>query len=157
MRLNLSARGGWPEGYNAIVAKDVARVALVDATVGLSNSVTKVAGGDLQILVSSGLELRRRPQTVVLGTPSNLVITPGNVQGQLKTKVDAVKGAKSYVAKYTIDPQTPASQWASVTCTIRECVLTGLQSGAKYWIVVGAVGGYGKTQWGAAQLSPFVP
>ena len=142
---------------NAVVAKDIMRLSLISATFNLGNAVTQIANGDLQALASSGLQLRKRPLAIMLTPATNLVITASTVVGQLKTMVDAVKGAKCYVAKYTIDPQTPASQWASVACTARRCVLTGLQSGAKYWVIVGAVGGNGQTEWGVAQLSPFVP
>ena len=142
---------------NAIIVKEMVRLDLISATLNLSNSVSQIANGDLQILVSSGMPLRKRAQPVVLTTPGNLVITAGSMPGELTTKVDAVKGVKSYVVKYTLDPQTPASTWTSVTCTTRYCTLTGLQSGAKYWIMVGAVGGNGQTKWSVTQISAYVP
>ena len=141
---------------NAVAAKDMGRLSLIEASINLGNSVTKVAAGNLQALISSGLDLRKRPQPVVLGTPSNLVISVNGAVGQLKTKVNSVKGAKTYIVKYTIDPQAPGSEWTSIICTTSQYVISGLQSGAKYWIIVGAVGSKGQTTWSVAQLSPFV-
>jgi hypothetical protein len=142
---------------NAVAAKDIGRLSLIEASIALTNSVTKAAGGDFQALISSGMELRKRPQSIVLGTPSNLAITTNGAVGQLKTKVNAVKGAKGYIVKYTIDPQTPDSQWESIFCSTSQCVINGLGSGAKYWIVIGAMGAKEQTTWSVSQLSPFVP
>lgn len=142
---------------NAVVAKDLGRLSLIEASISLGNSASKIAAGNFQALASAGIELRKRPQPLVLGTPSNLVITAGTAVGQLKTKIKLVKGARCYIVKYAIDPQTPDSQWVSVTCTTSRYLLTGLQSGAKYWIKVGAVGGKDQTTWSPSQLSPFVP
>ena len=143
---------------DAVNAKDMARLDLIAATLNLSNSVTQVANGNFAALNSSGMPMRKRPQPIVLGTPNNLVITAdNNVVGQLISAIDAVKGAKSYIVKYTINPQTPDSQWDSIICTTRKCIINGLETGAKYWIQVGAVGGNEQTRWGVSQLSPFVP
>jgi hypothetical protein len=152
----LVARAG-NRDKNAVAAKDMGRLSLIEASYNLTNSVTKVAGGDFQALRSTGMEMRKRPQPVVLGTPSNLVITANGTVGQLKTKVNAVNGVKGYIIKYTIDPMTPGSQWENIFCSTSQCVINGLQSGAKYWIVVGAMGSKEQTTWGVAQLSPFVP
>lgn len=142
---------------NAVIAKDLVRVELIGNTLNLANSVSKIANGDIQILGACGMPMRKRVQPIVLTAPTNLVVTPGKVPGQLTISVNRVKGARSYVVKYSLDPQTPDSSWASVTCTKRDCTLTGLQSGSKYWIMVGAVGGNDQTLWSVAQLSSYVP
>ena len=144
-------------GRDAIIAKDMARIALVRATLRLGNSVSQVANGDLQALASSGFELRKRPRSVVLGTPSAITIITGNQEGRLQTKMPAVTGARSYAVRYTMDPLTPESIWQSITCTTRKCVINELQSGRKYWIMIGAVGGKGQTNWSATHLSGYVP
>lgn len=141
---------------NAIIAKDLARQALIGAVMNLSNSVSNLANGDVQVLTSSGMPMRKRPQSVVMTVPTNMVITNGNVAGQCIASVDRIKGAMSYVVKYTLDPQTPDSIWASMYSTSRQCVINGLQSGAKYWIMIGAVGGKGQILWSTAQLSPYI-
>lgn len=143
-------------GKTAIVEKDIARYALITATLNLGNSVTKIANGDIAILASSGMELRKKPRSIQLGEPSNLVIEAGN-DGELSAKVDRVAGAKSYIVKYALDPQTPASHWAFVVISTRQYTITGLESGAKYWIMVGAVGAKGQTNWSVPQRSPYVP
>ena len=140
----------------AIIEKDLARFELITATLNLAHSIASIAKGDIRILGSVGLELRKKPQSVSLGDVSNLVITAPNHVGQLKTKVDKVTGARSYLVKYTLDLALPISQWSYVTCTTLECFLMGLESGLKYWIKVGAVGAKGKTHWSEAQRSPFV-
>jgi hypothetical protein len=142
---------------NAVVAKDMGRLALIEASINLGNSVTQVANGDFLALASSGMEMRKRSQSVVLGAVSMPVITAKGVVGQLKVNVHVVKGARSYIVKYTINPQTPDSQWVNVFGTTTKCFIDGLESGAKYWIMVGAVGGKRQTAWSGAVLSPFVP
>jgi len=142
---------------NAVIAKDLLRVELIGTTLNLANSVSKLANGDIQVLGASGMPLRKRVQPIVLTAPTNLAVTAGKVPGQLTITVNRVKGARSYVVKYTLDPQTPDSSWASITSTRRDCTLTGLQSGSKYWIMVGAVGGNEQTLWSLAQLSGYVP
>jgi hypothetical protein len=143
---------------NAVTAKDMGRLALIEASINLGNSVTQVANGDFLALASSGIEMRTRPQSVVLGTTSNPVLTvDSNVVGQLKVKVPTVDGAKGYIVKYTINPQTTDTQWVNVFGTTSQRFIDGLQSGAKYWVMVGAVGGKGQTAWSGAVLSPFVP
>jgi hypothetical protein len=143
---------------NAVVAKDMGRLALIEASINLGNSVTQVANGNFQALASSGIEMRKRPQTVVLGTPSTPVVTvDSNVAGRIKVKVNLVKGARTYIVKYTINPLTPDSQWENVFSTTSQRFIDGLESGAKYWVMVGAVGGNGQTTWSGAVLSPFAP
>lgn len=142
---------------NAIITKDIMRNELVAATFTLRNAVAQITKGDLQALASSGLVLRRKWQRVALTAPQNLRIISGAGEGQLKIKVRTVHGARSYEIKYTMDPQRPASQWASAVCTTSQYRINGLKSGAKYWIMVGAIGGKGQTAWGVAQLSPYVP
>jgi hypothetical protein len=144
-------------GKNDVAAKDMVRLSLIDSTLNLANSVSQIANGEIQILVSSGIPMRKRPKPAVLTTPTNLVVSAGQATGQLITKIDRVKGARTYIVRYTLDPQTPASAWASVVCTTRRCVINDLQSGSKYWIMVGALGGNGQNTWGVAQLSPYVP
>ena len=139
-----------------MIARDIARAALVKAMLRLSNSVSQVANGDIVALTSSGFQLRRRPRTVALGIPGDIVIT-GNQVGQLHTKMPAVTGARSYTVKYTMDPVTPASVWQSITCTTRKCLISGLESGRKYLIIIGAVGGKGRTNWSATHRSGYVP
>lgn len=89
---------------NDVIAKDLVRLSLIGDTLNLGNSVTKIANGELQVLASSGMPLRKRAQPIVLTMPANLVLSVSNVTGELTTRVDSVKGARSYVVKYTQDP-----------------------------------------------------
>lgn len=142
---------------NAVAAKNVMRNALIAATISIANAVTQAASGNIQALVSSGMELRKKPQPIELEAPVNLVITAGPQPGQLKTKVDVVKGARSYIARCATDPEAPATQWTIVNCSRSQCVISGLPSGTKQWVVIGALGSNHNTAWSAMQLSPFVP
>ena len=142
---------------DAIIAKDLARLELISATLNLGNSVAKVANGDIQVLASSRMPLRKRRVPVVLEAPVNLTLVPGNPAGSLKVSVNRVKGASSYLVNYAAEPVTPESVWASAVSTSRNCTLYGLQSGAKYSVVVAAVGAKEQLMWGAPQQSPYIP
>ena len=141
---------------NAIAAKNVRRAQLINMCIQLGNSVSDTANGDVEKLISSGLPLKKKPQSVVITAPSNFRITNGINPGELVLKVNSMKGVVSFNFSYTQDPPTETSVWTTTTCSTSRCVVKDLQSGKRYWFKVAAIGRKGQACWGELQLSPYV-
>lgn len=141
---------------NAIAAKNARRSDLIALCVQLGYSVSNIANGDVEALVSTGLPLKKKRQNVVLNAPSNLRITNGKNPGELDVKVDGVKAAVSFGFEYTMDPITDQSVWVKTICTTSRCTIKNLESGKKYWFRTFVVGSKGQQVMGDTLLSPFV-
>jgi len=155
---------------NAIAAKNARRRELIDATIMLGTSVSLTANGNLEMLVSTCLPLRRQSQPVVLAKPSNFRCTNGINPGELDLKVDTMDGVVSFNFTYTVYPPTENAVWTTVTsskssCTAvwttvtsskSSCTITGLEPGKKFWIRVAAIGHKGQMVWGETLQSPYV-
>lgn len=141
---------------NAVAAKNARRASLVSLCVQLGYSVSNVANGDVEALVSTGLPLRKKRQTIVLKTPSNFRISNGKNPGELDVKVDGMKGAVTFGFEYTMDPPTDESVWVKTICTTSRCTIKNLQPGKKYWLRSFVVGSKGQQIMGDMLLSPFV-
>ncbi|MEP7233396.1 MAG: fibronectin type III domain-containing protein [Ginsengibacter sp.] len=139
----------------AIAAKNTKRFELVQLCNSLVNSVASTANGNREMLVSTGLPLRKLPQPVVLRNPENFTVTNGINPGDLKLKIKANK-AKSNIFEYTEDPPTETSVWTRFTCTSSSYTVSGLQPGKRYWFRVASVGGRNQLAWGETILSPYV-
>jgi hypothetical protein len=124
-----------------IAAKDKARTVLTAMLVELGNYVTLTANGDANKLISSRFDMRKqREPKPDMQKPKNLKLWDGINPGVIHVSVDAVPGARSYSHEYTMDPLTPDSVWTVVSSTSRKCTFKNLQSGAKIWVRVAAVG-----------------
>jgi len=141
---------------NAVDQKNARRRELIALTVTLGTSCSLSANGDLEMLRSTALPLRRRPQTIVLGKPSNFRCTNGINPGELLLKVDTMAGVASFSFTYTEYPPTETSNWVTVTSSKSTCTLTGLTPGKKYWIRVAAIGTKGQMVWGETLQTPYV-
>lgn len=141
---------------NAVASKNTKRRDLIAMCIQLGNDVTTRANGNVEMLVSTALPLKRRPQTVVITNPTNFRITNGLNPGELVLKVDSMKGARSFVFEYTEYPPGPESIWTRTTCSSSRCVITGLTAGKQYWFRVAAIGGKGQQVWGETLISPYV-
>lgn len=117
------------------------RDALIDILLRLADYVLFTSAGDKAKALSSGFKINRlhtpRPD---LQKPGNLRVTEGLNPGELQISFDRVEGARSYQYQYTTDPVTEASTWQSATGTVRKFLVTGLQSGKRYWCRIVAVG-----------------
>lgn len=141
---------------NAIAAKDARRLELVALFVQLGLSVASTANGDVEALVTSGLPLRKKRQSIALKPATNFRITNGKNPGELDLRVDNMKGARSFGFEYTMDPPTDESVWVKTICTTSRCTIKNLQSGKKYWFRTFVIGSKGQQVMGDTILSPFV-
>ena len=140
---------------NAVAAKNSRRSELIALTITLGNSAALTADGDLEMLLSTALPLRKPSTTIVLGNPVNLRITNGINPGTLVAKVDSMNGGRTFNFEFTQDPPTEAT-WQKLSCSTSRCLIEGLESGKRYWIKVAVVGGNNQLVWGETMLSPFV-
>ena len=122
----------------------------------MGNSVTSVANGDVEVLVSTGLPLRKKRTAAVLTVPSHFRITNGVNPGELDLRVKGMKAARAYGFEYTIDPPTEDSVWIRTVCSASRCTIKGLQAGKKYWFRPFVTGSKGQQITGDAILSPYV-
>lgn len=103
--------------------------------------VMLTAAGNRALAVSSGFTFAKEPQPAPAVTkPENLQLENGLNAGELKLSFDKVPGARSYMYQFTPDPLGSSNTWSSETGTVRKAALTGLQSGARYWCRVAALG-----------------
>jgi hypothetical protein len=141
---------------NAVAAKNARRRELIASTVTLGTSCSLIANGNLEMLLSTALPLRRKAQPVVLAKPSNFRCTNGINPGELDLKVDTMDGVASFSFTYTEYPPAETAVWTTVTSSKSSCTLTGLTPGKKYWIRVAAIGTKGQMVWGETIQSPYV-
>ena len=92
-----------------------------------------VANGDVAILISSGYNLTKTPQPVVITASESITLKNGPSTGKLTTLVATQKGAPSYLHSVTTDPVTADSKWISLSSRTGKCTFANLQPGVKYW------------------------
>ena len=128
-------------GNRADVAdKNAKRETLVEHLRRLCKSVNVIANGDAAMLLTSGFDLSKDPQPIVISKPEILRIENGVASGQLLLSVKAVKGAYSYLHEYTTDAALSPDSWVSTMSTSAKAVFNNLQPGTVYYCRVAVVG-----------------
>lgn len=102
--------------------------------------VTETCKGDKTMLLQSGFEIAGLKNESKDLQPIKEVTVVSALPGTVSISVKRVTGAKSYVYQYTADPLTPNSVWVSETSLNREHTFTNLNSVARYWFRVIAIG-----------------
>ena len=92
-------------------------------------------------LLRSGFELNKIPEPVGLLDPTGLRLYDGINSGEITLKFKAVKGASSYLFRYTIDPTLAEGSWVTIPATTSTYTFKGLTKGITYYFSVTAVGG----------------
>ena len=123
-----------------VADKNAKRDVLIGQLRILCYSVNSIANGDAAMILSSGFDLSRDPQPVVLTRPENIKVENGVASGSLLVSVKAVKGAYAYFHEYTTDATLAPGSWVSTTGTTSKMQFTNLQPGTIYYCRVGAVG-----------------
>lgn len=141
---------------NAVAAKNSRRAELIALCVQLGNSVATTAQGNVELLVSTGIPLKKKPGSIVLEAPSNFRIENGVNSGELEVKVDSQKGATGFGFDYTMDPPTEESVWVKTLCSTSRCTIKGLTPGKRYWFRSLVMGRKGQMVVGDMLLSPYV-
>ena len=110
----------------------------------------------MELLVSTGIPLKKKPGSIVLEAPSNFRIENGVNSGELDVKVDSQRGATGFGFDYTMDPPTEESVWVKTLCSTSRCTIKGLTPGKRYWFRPFVTGSKGQHITGDMLLSPFV-
>lgn len=125
----------------AVSAKNDARKVLLESLRLLAINVEALAEGDRTKLVSSGFDLNAETSGgSSLLPPQDFTLSNGNSSGEMKMKVNAVEGAKSYLFEYTLEPLTEDSVWISKGSSKREFTFTGLPVGKRIYARVTVIG-----------------
>lgn len=127
-------------GRNDKAQKRADKKNLISLLRDLCTYINSVAKGDMVLLSTCGCYLSREPQRIVLGTPQ-LRVERGTT-GQLISSTRAVKGAVTYIHRYTADPSAPA--WLDITCTKAKCKIDGLTPGVVYSVQLKVIGTNGQ-------------
>lgn len=102
--------------------------------------VTETCNGDKTMLLQSGFEIAGLKNESKELQPFKEVKVISELPGTVTIRVSKVAYAKSYVYQYTADPLSPDSVWISETVLTREHTFTNLNSVARYWFRVIAIG-----------------
>jgi len=115
----------------------------------LAAYVESVAGGNEQLILSAGMDMRAAAvaATDPPGQPQALTPTAGDHDAEIDLSWDNVSGAKSYVIDKSGDPVTPTSWSHAGVSTRSNFTATGLTSGTRYWFRVAAVNNNGQSGW----------
>ena len=106
----------------------------------LNEYVTTTCKGDKTMLLQSGFDIAGLKNESQELQPIREVKVISELPGTATISVSKVAGAKSYVFQYTADPLSPESVWISETILSREHAFTNLNSVARYWFRVIAIG-----------------
>jgi hypothetical protein len=140
----------------SVATKNDARFALINTLLDLGSYVTFTAQGDKTKLISSGFTLAKdRLPAPEITKPEGIDASNGVNSGEVFLSVFAVPNAKSYVHQFTADPVTAVSNWTSTPSTKCKHTFGELQSGAKLWFRIAAVGSKGQIAYSDA-LSKIV-
>lgn len=89
---------------------------------------------------SSGFHVAKTGSPKVLGTVDNLQLSDGVNPGELAISFNTVAGSRAFVYLYTDDASLSETSWRVEVGTSRKVVLSGLESGKKYFVRIIAIG-----------------
>lgn len=128
-------------GKDKTALKNEKREVLLSLLFNLGVFVEQNCQDNEVIALSSGYSLAKKPSKIGnLPKPEMVEVTDGEGEGEVEIKVSRVKGAKSYLYSYTLDPITDHSIWQSIPSSKTKTVIKNLESVKKYWFKVAAVG-----------------
>lgn len=127
--------------------KDDARDLLEAGLTTRASYVDTKSGGVEATILSSGLPVRGTPVPVgAMTAPVDFLATMDDLEGQIKLKWKAVRGAVSYIVQ--ISPAAMPRVWTQVAVSPNaRTVASGLTSGQTYVFRVAAVGAAGQGPW----------
>ena len=132
---------------NAVAARNTSRKVLMQLLTQLGVYVMSIAKGDVDMLVSSGFSLTKKPEPRHIANPGNVTISNGLSGGQLVASVKAVKGSSGY--QYEISDVVPVENtvWVSTIASTSKYTFKNLRPGKQYWIRVAATGARQQLQY----------
>ena len=123
-----------------VAVKNNIRVLLIQKLKQVGEFVITESKGTERFLLSSGFDLYKPIDEVVISEPTNFQIKPGKNPGEIIMQVSRVKGARSYLYQWTPHPVTKESRWESIADTRCKKTIKGLPLGVNYAFRMAAVG-----------------
>ena len=138
-----AAQGG---AHAAIATKNEAAKKLSGLLVQLARYVNSVAGGDVDMAVSSGFELAKLPDPIDrLDAPTRFEGSTSAIAGRVELRWKGVRGARMYQAYICEGDPTTDGTWAPVGMTSKaRLTVQGLTTDKKYSFRVAALGTIGE-------------
>ena len=134
----LARKAAASKGTEAIANKNIARAPLELALKNMGYHLMAEASGDEGKLKKTGYTMSKINTAAVVHAPQNVVVSAGPTPGSINVIVDSVPGAELYNFQYCTALPTADTVWVSEPGTKRKTTLLNLQSGALYYIKVGA-------------------
>ena len=128
----------------AVQVKKQTRISLIVLLNQLATYINFTANGDIVMLGTTGYDLYKNAEPVVVEKPTLSSLTAGPNPSQLTTKAKGGKGARSMMHQYTTNAIMPENGWTSITTTSKTYTFSGLTKGQEYWVRVAAVGSNGQ-------------
>lgn len=129
------------------VEVDTRVLTLRNLLTGLAAYVQNTSGGDEQLIINAGMQVRDPATPVVMTPVTSLESSPGDDSGEVELSWDPVRGASSYEIQTSPDPITADSWGHGGISTKSRTTLTGLPTGERCWFRVRAIGANGPGGW----------
>ena len=116
----------------------------------LADAALTATSGDAVKIESLGMQPYTTGNAPPVGIPAqvqNLSATTGDFEGTVDLAWDKVPGARSYEIQVTTTPADSNSYHHAATSLKSSATISGLNSGAKYWFRVAAIGSAGQGPW----------
>ena len=113
----------------------------------LAAYVTFIAAGDIEILMSSGFEMAKTPERVIIHHLGRVTFKNGISSGEMISSIKAAKNVRNYMHQIIDHEPDENSQWTSYSCSTCKFVFKGLTPGKKYWVRIIAAGSRGQVAY----------
>ena len=131
-------------GKAAIAARDEAQANLVSALKILGTYVNFTGQGSVPILSTSGFEVTKSAQPVVLQPIKSLEVTSVPNTNSLSLRAIGGSGIKGFVHQCSADPALAENSWVSVNTTVRKYTFQNLVRSQEYFVRVICIGSNGQ-------------
>lgn len=126
----------------------IRRIALYLMVVKFADYVQTESGGDEEIILSAGFEVRKQPSPrPIPAIPSTVKVRPASHEGQLVVVVKPVSNAKAYLFRMYQGSLNEAPVIIGVSVHNGRFVVQNLNSLTRYWFSVCAVNASGSSGW----------
>ena len=127
-----------------VAARDAARVALLNAVSSIGNYVNFTAKGNIPALDSSGYDMYKTKETMVLVPAKTLLVESKPNTNSLFITAKGGKGIKYIIYQYTTDAKMAEGSWVSLNCGYRKCTIENLVKAQEYIVRVQYFGSHGQ-------------
>jgi len=134
-------------GRLAVAKRESSRKKLQTLLTRLAAYVTFIAGGDRNILLSSGFDMAKTPEHATIPHLGKVTFKNGTSSGEIISMIKAVKNVRNYMHQILDHEPDENSKWLSYSCSTCKFVFKGLTPGKKYWVRIIAAGSRGQVAY----------